>query len=150
MMMMIMTTRYGARTTLTALAVMASLAVSSPLAAQTMTRAFGVESQAFANGEPIPADFTADGRNVSPPLTWDLPAGTQELVLILDDPDAPTPQPFVHWVMYKIPATAKGLPEGVPAGEQVSLPGLAGAIQGVTGFAAFRRGGGPPPAPGYG
>ena len=48
----------------------------------------------------------------------------------MDDPDAGMPQPFVHWVVYKIPATAKGLPEALPAGA-VSAPGLAGAIQGL-------------------
>ena len=101
-------------------------------------------------GESIPVDFTADGRNVSPTLTWNgAPPGTREFALILDDPDAPTPQPFVHWVIYKIPGTATGLPEGLPMGAAVKAPGLETAAQGLTGFAMFARGGGPPPQPGY-
>jgi hypothetical protein len=117
---------------------------------QGTPQSISVVSSAFEDGEMIPAEFTADGKNVSPPLSWgDLPDGTQELVLILDDPDAPTPQPFVHWVMYKIPGTAMGLPSAVPPGAAVNLPGLLGAIQGVTGFGASRREGSPPVVPGY-
>ena len=109
-----------------------------------------VSSPAFKQGESIPADFTADGRDVSPTLRWNgAPPGTREFALILDDPDAPTPQPFVHWVIYKIPGTAAGLPEGLPMGAAVKAPGLESAAQGLTGFAMFARGGGPPPQPGY-
>jgi Raf kinase inhibitor-like YbhB/YbcL family protein len=109
-----------------------------------------VTSTAFKSGETIPAAYTADGRNVSPPLAWTgAPAGTREFALILDDPDAPTPQPFVHWVIYKIPGAATGLPEGVPMGATVKAEALPGAIQGATGFSAFARRGGPPPDPGY-
>ncbi len=109
-----------------------------------------VSSPAFKQGESIPVDFTADGRNVSPTLTWNgAPPETREFALILDDPDAPTPQPFVHWVIYKIPGTATGLPEGLPMGAAVKAPGLETAAQGLTGFAMFARGGGPPPQPGY-
>ena len=53
---------------------------------------------------------------------------TKELVLICDDPDAPTAEPWVHWVIYKIPADAKGLPEGVPRKAKPKEP--AGAVQG--------------------
>jgi phosphatidylethanolamine-binding protein (PEBP) family uncharacterized protein len=49
-----------------------------------------IRSDSFDNGAPIPARFTADGENISPPLNWNgLPAGTRELALIVDDPDAP-------------------------------------------------------------
>ncbi len=59
-----------------------------------------VSSSAFAAGARIPKPFTGDGEDVSPPLHWDgLPAGTQELALICDDPDAPTAEPWVHWVI---------------------------------------------------
>jgi Raf kinase inhibitor-like YbhB/YbcL family protein len=128
----------------------AGLGAAATLLAQSAPKTIIVESTAFKNGQPIPADHTADGKNVSPPLSWrDLPAGTRELALILDDPDAPTPQPFVHWVLYKIPATAKGLPEAVPAGASVTVGGLTGAVQGQTGFNAFRRQNAPPLEPGY-
>jgi Raf kinase inhibitor-like YbhB/YbcL family protein len=120
------------------------------LQAQAAPATLTVTSAAFKNGDAIPIDYTADGRNVSPPLTWSrAPTSTREFVLILDDPDAPTPEPFVHWVMYKIPATAKGLPEALPMGAAVKAPGLESAVQGPTGFAMFARGGGPPPQPGY-
>jgi Raf kinase inhibitor-like YbhB/YbcL family protein len=86
---------------------------------------------------------------VSPPLAWSgAPSGTREFALILDDPDAPTPQQFVHCVIYKIPGNAAGLPEAVPMGGAVKGTGV-GALQGMTGFAMFVRGGGPPPEPGY-
>lgn len=77
-----------------------------------------VTSPAFAQGEPIPRQYTEDGDDLSPPIHWsDVPEQTRELVLICDDPDAPTPQPWVHWVAYKIPAGAQALPEGVSAGK---------------------------------
>lgn len=72
-----------------------------------------ITSTAFGEGEPIPTRYTGDGEDISPPLTWTrLPAGTMELALIMDDPDAPIAEPWVHWVLYGIPATLDGLPEG--------------------------------------
>ena len=83
-------------------------------------------SAAFDDGQPMPAKYTADGEDVSPPLSWtDLPEGTKELALIMDDSDA---KGWVHWVIYKIPADAKGLDEGIPRTEALSAP--AGALQG--------------------
>jgi len=93
-----------------------------------------VESSAFENGAPIPIDYTVDGKNISPPLTWrDLPAGTKGLVVTCEDPGAATALPFVHWVLYNVPATAQGIPEGLPLG-LVKEGALAGAIQGLQGF----------------
>jgi hypothetical protein len=67
-------------------------------------------SAAFENRQPIPARHTGDGEDASPPLAWsDPPAGTRELALVVDDPDAPTPDPWVHWVVYKIPASQRVL-----------------------------------------
>jgi Raf kinase inhibitor-like YbhB/YbcL family protein len=113
-----------------------------------------VESPAFKDGGTIPKDFTGDtgARNVSPALTWTgAPATTKEFALILDDPDANFGGrgPFVHWVLYKIPGTAKGLPEAVPMGAIINAAGLQGAINGLTGFNAFARPGAPPLEPGY-
>ncbi len=72
-------------------------------------------SSAFVQGHAIPKKYTGEGEDVSPPLAWSgLPEGTKELALICDDPDAPRAEPWVHWVIYKLPADAKGLPEGVP------------------------------------
>ena len=75
-------------------------------------------STAFGPGEAIPAIYTCDGKDVSPPLQWsDCPAGTLSLALIVDDPDAPDPaapkMTWVHWILYNIPPDAAGLPEAV-------------------------------------
>jgi len=75
-------------------------------------------SRAFAHQADIPAKYTCEGSDVSPPLAWsDLPAGTRSLVLIVDDPDAPDPaapkMTWVHWVLYNIPPQASGLAEAV-------------------------------------
>jgi Raf kinase inhibitor-like YbhB/YbcL family protein len=120
--------------------------------AQTAPAPLTVTSPAFSNGDTLTRDFTADGRNVSPPLEWTgAPATTKEYALVLDDSDANFGGrgPFVHWVLYKIPGTAKGLPEGVPMGATVTTAGIAGAINGLSGFNAFQRPGSPPSEPGY-
>jgi Raf kinase inhibitor-like YbhB/YbcL family protein len=75
-------------------------------------------SPAFAPGGEIPATFTCEDLDVSPALEWTgLPDGTKSLALIVDDPDAPDPaapkMTWVHWVLYNMPPTAAGLPEGV-------------------------------------
>ena len=107
-----------------------------------------VSSPVLKSGQPIPQDYTADGKNVSPPITWtNAPAGTKEFAVIMDDPDVPMPQPFVHWVIYKIPATANGLPENIPIDAATPMPAaIAGAVQGVSGFRRpIYRGPAPPP-----
>lgn len=73
-------------------------------------------SSAFSHLREIPKKYTCDGENQSPPLAWSaLPAGTQSLALIVDDPDAPDPkaprQVWVHWVLYNLPANSSGLAE---------------------------------------
>jgi len=89
-----------------------------------------ISSKTFADGAAIPARHTADGQDLSPALEWSgLPDGAVELAIICDDPDAPRPQPWVHWVIYKIPASATGLPEGLPPQENLSSP--KGAMQGM-------------------
>jgi len=61
-------------------------------------------SMAFGNGDRLPERFTADGAGVSPPLFWtDVPEGTERLVLIVEDPDAPAPNPLVHAVVWGLP-----------------------------------------------
>jgi len=67
-------------------------------------------SDAFANGEPIPIRYTADGGSAEPPLRWSgVPQGALSLALAVEDPDAPTPQPFVHWLVYAVPPAAKSI-----------------------------------------
>jgi Raf kinase inhibitor-like YbhB/YbcL family protein len=70
-------------------------------------------SSAFPNGAPIPAAYTCDGANLSPPLAWSgIPAAARSLALIVDDPAAPKTT-WVHWVLYNIPPDAGGLPQAV-------------------------------------
>ena len=83
-----------------------------------------LNSSAFEPNGPIPAKYTCEGEDVSPALTWSgVPSGTKSLALIVDDPDAPDPaapkMTWVHWVLYDVPPSAKGLPEAVRAN---SLP----------------------------
>ena len=118
------------------------------LAAQSAPQTIVVGSPTLKMDQTMPRDYTPDGRNVSPPLTWtNVPAGARELAVICEDPDAGNPPPFVHWVIYRIPATAKGVPEGVPIDPAAPMPAeIAGAVQGTSGFRrAIYRGPAPPP-----
>jgi Raf kinase inhibitor-like YbhB/YbcL family protein len=88
-----------------------------------------VTSTAFEDGGTIPARYTCDGLDASPPLSWTpVPDGTESLALISDDPDAPSGT-FVHWVIYNLPPDTRRLPEDVPNRE--TLP--SGAVQGING-----------------
>ncbi|MBT4511635.1 MAG: YbhB/YbcL family Raf kinase inhibitor-like protein [Chloroflexi bacterium] len=70
-------------------------------------------SPAFSNGEPIPAKYSRNSDNISPPLSWDAPPeGTQSMALICDDLDAPSGT-WVHWVIYNLPSDVRSLPEAV-------------------------------------
>jgi Raf kinase inhibitor-like YbhB/YbcL family protein len=72
-----------------------------------------LKSTAFVDGGMISSRYTCDGRNVSPPLSWEeAPAKTRTFALICDDPDAPSGD-WVHWVIYDLPPDLHGLPEGV-------------------------------------
>jgi hypothetical protein len=74
-------------------------------------------SEAFQADHPIPPKHAGDGGNVSPPLAWDEPPeGTRSFALLVDDPDAPSEEPFVHWIVYRIPAGAREIPEGSAGG----------------------------------
>ena len=71
-------------------------------------------SDAFRNGQPIPAQYTCDGADRSPALRWnEPPAGTKSLVLIVDDPGSPGGL-FGHWGAYNLPPSSRWL-----AGAQV-------------------------------
>jgi Raf kinase inhibitor-like YbhB/YbcL family protein len=72
-----------------------------------------LQSHAFKDGGSIPPRYTADGEKISPPLLWtQVPAGTAGLVLIVEDPDAPSPEPLVHLLVWDLPPELKVLPEG--------------------------------------
>lgn len=73
----------------------------------------GISSPAWRNGESIPKLYTCDGRDISPPLSFEgAPAGTRAFALVCSDPDAPHGT-WVHWVIYNIPGGVRGLREGV-------------------------------------
>ncbi len=102
-----------------------------------------LESTAFGAGERIPAKYTADGQDVSPPLRWsEPPEGTKSFALICDDPDAPRGT-WVHWLIWNIPADVRELPEAVPPREELAN----GARQGTNDFGRIGYGG-PAPPPG--
>ncbi|HZU82080.1 MAG TPA: YbhB/YbcL family Raf kinase inhibitor-like protein [Polyangiaceae bacterium] len=119
--------------------------VSEQLAGAATLR---IGSPAFEPGGRIPVRYTADGAGVSPPLSWSAaPSEAKMLVLVVEDPDAPRADPYVHWVAYDMAPETTALPEGVPP------PGRPG------GLARMRQGpnaGGslgwtpPAPPPGHG
>ncbi|MCJ7778555.1 MAG: YbhB/YbcL family Raf kinase inhibitor-like protein, partial [Sedimentisphaerales bacterium] len=101
-----------------------------------------VTSSAFAEGGLIPAKYTCDGSDISPPLQWEaVPEGTKSIALISDDPDAPMGT-WVHWVLFNLPAESKGLEENIP--QDKTLPN--GARQGLTDFGRIGYGGPCPPS----
>jgi Raf kinase inhibitor-like YbhB/YbcL family protein len=75
-----------------------------------------------------------------------VPAATKEFALICNDPDAPTPQPWVHWVLYRIPAATRNLPVGVS--QSADIPGVQGKNSWKAGQTIGYRG--PAPPPGHG
>jgi Raf kinase inhibitor-like YbhB/YbcL family protein len=113
-----------------------SLLLSNGVFAAEMEDTITVSSTAFEMHGMMPLANSAYGDNVSPQLSWSgLPAGTVQLALVLDDPIAPTPQPFVHWVAYNIPANAAELPAALSKEPAVSgVAGLAGMINGLNGI----------------
>ena len=84
-------------------------------------------SSAFEEGEAIPRQYTCQGDDISPQLSWEAgPEGTKSIAVIVDDPDAPGGT-FVHWVLYDLPGNTRELPEGLPRDK--TLPN--GAKQGT-------------------
>lgn len=106
--------------------------------------AMDLHGPSFSHRGIIPKRYTCDGEDLSPALNWSgIPQGTRSFALIVDDPDAPMGT-WVHWVIYGLPATLDGLPEGVPRTESL----LQGGIQGKNDFGRVGYGGPcPPPGP---
>jgi len=101
-----------------------------------------VTSSAFNNGGMIPAKYTCDGSDISPPLQWQpVPESTESIAVICDDPDAPVGT-FVHWVLFNLPAQTNELVENIPAAE--ALPG--GGVHGRNDFGRLGYGGPCPPS----
>jgi len=105
--------------------------VGSNAAPEEPAMSLTLTSTAFSHQSSIPARYTCDGKDTSPPLSWHgVPTAAQSLVLIVDDPDAPDPaaprMTWVHWLLYNLPATDGGLGEnasttGLPSGTQVGV-----------------------------
>lgn len=98
------------------------------------TMAINLTSNAFTHNGAIPKEFTCDGADISPHLSWsNLPENTKSLVLIVDDPDAPDPAApkltWVHWLLYNIPPDTNELPENQT---RAALP--KGALAGMNGW----------------
>jgi Raf kinase inhibitor-like YbhB/YbcL family protein len=121
-------------------------AVTSPKVPEGGTNintVFQISSSAFNAGARIPAKYTADGAGISPPLSWDnTPEGTKSLALILDDPDAPIPGGFTHWVLFNIPADQLSLSENISSLLE-TLPN--GGMQGSNGAGKLGYRGPAPP-----
>jgi Raf kinase inhibitor-like YbhB/YbcL family protein len=99
-------------------------------------------SAAFADGQPIPAKYTCDGTDVSPPLAWtNAPVNTKSFALIADDPDAPMGT-WVHWVLYDLSVITGALPEGVEKSQHIT----GNAMQGLNDFRRLGYGGPCPPS----
>lgn len=91
--------------------------------------ALTLTSPAFSHNGSIPREYTCEGADVSPALSWSgVPDGTKSLALIVDDPDAPDPQAprtvWVHWVVYNLPPSADGLPRDVQELPEAARQGL--------------------------
>lgn len=104
-----------------------------------------INSPAFSHQENIPAQYTCEGDDYSPPLSWEgIPDNAKSLVLIVDDPDAPDPKApkmrYVHWVLYNLPPNTTGLPENVSSAK---LP--IGTQQGLNDWKRLGYGGPCPP-----
>jgi hypothetical protein len=123
----------GASATVGGIALAGCTSGENDAAARTTTvDSFGMTlaSDAFADGEPIPTRYTCEGADESPPLSVDgVPDGTVSLALVVDDPDAPGADPYVHWVVWNLPPDVGAIPAAVPRGERVEQ--LGGAVQGT-------------------
>ena len=107
--------------------------------------ALTLTSADFAPNGEIPSRFTCEGEDVSPALAWSgVPAAARSLALIVDDPDAPDPRApkttWVHWVLYGLPPSAPGLPQG---GDPRHLP--SGTREGLNDWKRTGYGGPCPP-----
>jgi Raf kinase inhibitor-like YbhB/YbcL family protein len=105
-----------------------------------------LKSEWFLNGTPMPPQSAGIGvgENISPPLSWSgVPAGTVELAIIMEDPDAPLPWPFVHMIAHRISPDKSSLAEGALAHEAIDVA-FGRSTAGAQGYM------GPRPVPGHG
>jgi len=106
------TKRKASRLALTCAALAMVLATTGSLMSPPNTHnKMSLSSSAFKDGQPIPVDYTCDGKNISPPLSWTgAPGETKSLLLIVDDPDAPSGV-WTHWIVWNLSTDTSALPE---------------------------------------
>lgn len=128
---------------------------SSVSASRNSKNTMKLSSGEFENGARLDSKYTVEGEDISPPLSWsDVPSGTKSFALVCDDPDAPSPRhpaadPWVHWVIFNIPADRTELPAGIS--RELEPAGLPGARQGRNSWPSDNVGyRGPAPPPGSG
>ena len=120
----------------------AALLLALTLLPHPQRSAMKIESSAFSAGQSIPRQYTCQGADRSPALSWSgAPQGTKSFALITEDPDAPSGT-WIHWVIFNLPAATTSLPEGVPTTDSA-----AGGTQGRNDFGKIGYGG-PCPPPG--
>ncbi len=127
------------------LVVVAALAAAAPAwaAGKLTLESKDVKPGSTLSDKQVFGGMGCSGANLSPELSWkNAPEGTKSFVLTVYDPDAPTGSGWWHWIVYDIPATAAGLPEGAGSGK-APLP--EGAMQGRTDFGTPGFGGACPP-----
>ena len=101
-----------------------ALSMVTPMSATPLP----VSSLAIGAGQRIADRNTAFHEGLSAPLAWGAAAGVQSWVLMVEDPDAETPQPFLHWLAWNIPASTVSLPEGLTAA--ATPPGMVEGLNG--------------------
>jgi len=113
---------------------------------QTIT----VSSPVFQNGQPIPTAYGPDGR-AFPEIRWaNLPAGTQSVLLVVEDPDAPKAEPFVHGIFYNIPVAWGGIATANVTANGLSEEARAAGISMGTNSLSKAAYMAPAPPPGHG
>jgi Raf kinase inhibitor-like YbhB/YbcL family protein len=144
-MSIVFETKRGLAVLILACGVLPLAMTSTSQAAESPNKVFiSLTSSAFAEGAPIPEEYTCQGKDISPPLKWSgVPSEAKSLALIMDDPDAPMGT-WVHWVLYDLASSMTELPQGMSAREHI------GAGSGKEGLNDFKRlgYGGPCPPPG--
>lgn len=107
----------------------ASLAFDGAVEEAAAVGDFALTSDSFGDGQPIALRHSAYGDDVSPALAWQPVAGATSYALVMEDPDADRPAPYVHWVAWNIPAATTSLPQALPAEPRPAEP--AGMRQGL-------------------
>ncbi len=83
--------------------------------ANEIPRTLEVTSPLFTDGAELPRRATVDGAGEPVPIAWTAePPDTRSFVLVVEDPDAPLAEPFVHWLVYDIPRTTHAVTDGAP------------------------------------